>query len=89
LNPYRSRIPAKPHLTIRQIVPWLGKSGPASASDLCARFRVTPGDAAVRLLKLWRWGYVRRQKSTEPPRVYLYRLSAFGERTAERWRKGG
>lgn len=84
-NPYR--LPNKPKLTIRQIVAWASKQRePFAAAALVDAFGITANDAAVRVMKLHRWGYFRRRKAKLPPRIYKYALSAFGRRTAKRWK---
>ena len=58
-------------------------------SDLAEQFDITSGDASVRLLKLWKWGYLRRAKSKLPPKVYHYWPTKFGKKTAKKWRRQG
>lgn len=84
MNPYR--IPNKPKVTIREILPWIGKNSSVTASDLERRFKITPNDALVRVNKLWKWGYLRRVKRPPPGSVYEYSLTSFGQRTVKRWK---
>lgn len=83
-NPYQ--LPSKPRVTIRQILVWIAGESEVMLEDVREEFGITSGDASVRLLKLYRWGYLQRWKNALPPRVYRYRASRFGVRTAKRWR---
>jgi hypothetical protein len=85
MNPFRQKIPKSPKVTIRDIVRWMAGRPPVTARVVSRQFRITPNDAGVRLRKLHRWGYCTRRKPEEPPRVYYYRLSKFGETAARRW----
>jgi hypothetical protein len=86
-NPYR--IPNAPKVTIREILCWIDRQGGTSSMEgVASKFGITSGDASVRLLKLYRWGYLKREKSTLPPRVYRYWTSRFGKKTARKWRRG-
>jgi predicted transcriptional regulator of viral defense system len=83
-NPYR--LPNKPHVTIRDILVWAAKQSEVTLEDVREEFDITSGDASVRLLKLHRWGYLQRWKNGLPPRVYRYRVSRFGAKTAKKWK---
>jgi hypothetical protein len=85
MNPYD--IPKRPRVTIRQILPWILQREIVSCSDLVEEFGVTSVDAGVRLLKLHRWGYLRRKKAETPPRVYGYTVTRFGKKAVKRWAK--
>ncbi len=82
-NPYR--IPNKPAVTIREILVWIRGQGDITLHDVVDTFGITKGDASVRLLKLHRWGYVRRKKADVPPRIFHYTVSKFGRKTAKKW----
>lgn len=83
-NPYR--IPNDPHVTIREILVFIVRKGEVIREDIAVEFEITPNDASVRLLKLHRWGYLKRKKSPLPPCVYHYTPSRFGRRQAKKWR---
>ena len=83
-NPYT--LPNKPYLTMREILPWISSAGEVTLHDLIDRFGITSGDAAMRLNKLWKWGYLRRGKSPVPPRIYHYTVTKFGRRKAKEWK---
>lgn len=85
MNPYR--IPNSPKVTIREILVWIFRKGEISMGDVAETFEITTNDASVRLLKLYRWGYLRRAKSAFPPRVYRYRVTRFGKKTARKWKE--
>lgn len=84
-NPYR--LPNAPRVTIRQILVWIDGQDGVTLESVKGEFDLTPGDASVRLLKLYRWGYLGRRKSELPPRVYRYWTTRFGRKTAKRWRR--
>lgn len=84
-NPYR--LPNVARVTIREILVWIDGRGETTLEDVKDEFGITSGDASVRLLKLYRWGYLGRKKSELPPRVYRYWPTCFGKKTARKWRR--
>lgn len=85
-NPYR--LPNKARVTIREILVWAVSKRAIQLPDLVAEFGVTSSDASVRLNKLWKWGYLARKKSENPPRIFRYTPTKFGRTRAKEWKKG-
>ena len=84
-NPFT--LPNAPHVTIREILIWIADNREIIMSHLAEHFDITSSDASVRLLKLSRWGYLRRKKSKLTPKVYHYCLTKFGKKTVKKWRR--
>ncbi len=84
-NPYN--LPNKPRVTIRQILIWAVAEREITLEELAGEFRISLSDAGVRLLKLYRWGYLRRRKSRTPPKVFRYTPTKYGRKASRRWKK--
>jgi hypothetical protein len=86
VNPYD--LPTNPKVTIRKCLIWIALlEENVTAADVERHFKISGDYASVMMLKLHRWGYLKRWKSNVPPRVYFYALSRFGKSTAKRWEK--
>ena len=83
-HPYT--LPNDPKVTIREILVWASLSRRVNLYGVMEEFDITNADAAFRLLKLYRWGYLRRKKGGVP-RIYHYELTAFGKKSAKKWKK--
>jgi Mn-dependent DtxR family transcriptional regulator len=83
MNPNPFTLPNRPHLTIREVLCWIaGKRGAVDSAAVAARFKVERNDACMRLLRLHRYGYLRRAKAAG---VYAYELTDFGAKSARKW----
>lgn len=84
-NPYR--LPNRPRVTLQDIVVWAaGQTAPITIYSLRAAFGLERSDAGVRLMKLHRWGYLRRYKPEDPPIVWHYTLTRFGKKRSRAWK---
>jgi DNA-binding IclR family transcriptional regulator len=76
-------MPNAPHVTLREILPWIVKQGEAGSAELEKQFRMKKNDACMRLLRLHRYGYVSRERKADG--TYRYTATAFGLKTAKKW----
>jgi hypothetical protein len=85
-HPYT--LAADPKVTIRKVLIWIArKPDEVALEDVAEKFGISSAYASVILLKLHRWGYLRRWKDDLPPRTFRYEASAFGLKTAKKWGK--
>ena len=54
--------------------------------DLSGEYGISLSNAGVRLLKLFKGGYLSRRKSNKPPRVFRYRVTPLGRQTVRSWK---
>lgn len=85
MNPYR--LPNDPALTIREVMVWIWRQKrPVTLHDVMDYFDIQASNAGTRLMKLHRWGYLRRRKPPLPPKIYQYEPTRFGARQARKWK---
>jgi len=84
-HPYT--LAADPKVTIRKVLIWIARKDEVALEDVAKHFDITSAYASVVLLKLHRWGYLRRWKDDLPPRTFRYEPSVFGLKTAKKWGK--
>lgn len=77
-------LPSNPKLTVWEVLAWVrAQRAPVSARQLASHFDITISDAGNRVMKLHRWGLLRRRKNRDRKagrRAYLYEASAYGKR---------
>lgn len=75
----------EPALWTRDVLIWIADGGDITSPEIADQFNIQVADASKRLSMLMKWGCLKRVKSG---RRFIYSITEWGRKMAEKWREG-